>query len=251
MKRIDFYATTDIGKVRLANEDQTRVLINPTNSHVLGVVCDGMGGQNRGDYASKLAVDMLEERFRLGGIYYRLFPSSWFKKAVRDINKTIFELGDKNEEYAKMGTTLAAVILRKNKIYVVNVGDSRVYLSNNGALKQITNDQTYVEFLYKTGQISKNEMETHPKRHILMNAMGSFPTLNIDLNVHEYHGETILICSDGLYNSASENEIWSILETNESAEQKAKLLIDVANQNGGADNIATCIIQEVEVEEND
>ena len=244
MRKYDVYADTSIGKVRTSNEDQAVVLVNEATSHILGVVCDGMGGAKRGDYASKLASDMLKEAFLKGGPIYRLSPKYWSKRIVRSINKCVFGFGDKNEEYAHMGTTLVSALLLDNKLVVTNVGDSRAYISTPQGIRQITVDHTYVEFLYKTGQISRNEMETHHQKHVLMNALGTFPSVNVDVFSVDYAGETILLCSDGLYNSVGEREIWAILQTSSSAKTKTQQLIKIANANGGPDNIAICIIQE-------
>jgi len=246
MSNYDTYANTNIGKVRIANEDQAMVVRNENNGHYLAVVCDGMGGQNRGDYASKLATDMICDRFMKNSLIYKFSKSIWIKQTIRTINNTVFDFGDLDEEYAKMGTTLVSALLTNDKLCIANVGDSRAYSSTSSGIRQLTTDQTYVEFLYKTGQISKNEMESHPKRHILMNAIGSFPTVNIDVTIHGYLGETILLCSDGLYNSVSEREIWSILQSDETAKTKGELLIRMANSNGGPDNIAIAIIQKGE-----
>ena len=140
-----------------------------------------------------------------------------------------------------MGTTLSIAIVRKNKLFIAQVGDSRVYTYKDRKLTQLTEDQTYVGYLYRTGQISKEEMATHPKRHMLMNALGVYPTLNIDIKIRKYENEPLLLCSDGLYNNASETTIASVLANKDSPEEKVNELISIANNNGGSDNIAVVI----------
>ena len=250
MNSIEFYGETSIGKVRTSNEDQVLLAKHPQNNEILAVVCDGMGGAKRGDYASKLAVDMVKEAFNKGGLIYKLMPKQWLKNTIRSINRCVYDFGDKNEEYAHMGTTLVAALLIGKKILIANVGDSRAYVSTTQGLRQVTIDHTYVEFLYRTGQISKNDMETHQQKHVLLNAIGTFPSVNIDVFALEYNEETILLCSDGLYNSVGEREIWAVLQTSSSAITKTEQLIKIANANGGPDNIAICIIQK-EVNDND
>ena len=140
-----------------------------------------------------------------------------------------------------MGTTLSIAIIRKKKLFTAQVGDSRIYSLKNKELTQLTEDQTYVGYLYRTGQITKEEMATHPKRHMLMNALGVYPTLNIDIKVRKYEDETMLLCSDGLYNNASETTISSVLSNKDTPEEKVNELISIANNNGGSDNIAVVI----------
>ena len=243
MNRIDFFANTDVGKVRKNNDDQSFAAQSVNGFNTIGIVCDGMGGEARGDYASKLAIDIISEKFNSAGFLYKYFPTRWFRRILNLINKTVFDFGDRNEEYTRMGTTFVGALLRRDKLIIANVGDSRCYLSTSQGLRQITTDQTYVEFLYKTGQIAKNQIDAHPKKHVLMNAIGSFPSINVDVFSLNYGQETIMLCSDGLYNAVSESEIWAVLESDRDAETKTKLLIQLANHNGGPDNISICIIQ--------
>ena len=102
-------------------------------------------------------------------------------------------------------------------------------------------DQTYVGYLYRTGRISKEEMKVHPKRHVLMNALGVFPTANMDIKIRDYSNESVLVCSDGLYNNVDEEEIANILKGDDSTNQKVHQLITLANVNGGSDNIAIAL----------
>ena len=227
---------TDIGRVRVSNEDQAAVL---TNEHgdVLLIVCDGMGGQNKGDYASRTAIESLAEAFRNKKTPWFL-PKVWLMRAIRAANSLIYEQAEKNKNYAGMGTTLVAALLIGDRLYVANVGDSRAYIySPEIGMLHLTSDQTYVEYLYRTGQIDKEEIYTHPERHALMNALGIFPSAAMDLYSRSYHGESILLCSDGLYNNLSETEIRAVLASDQRADQKVKSLIIDANGNGGSDNI--------------
>ena len=140
-----------------------------------------------------------------------------------------------------MGTTLSLVLIYKNTFFTVQVGDSRVYELRNHQLEQLTDDQTYVNYLYKTGKIKKEEMATHPKRHVLINALGMFPSVEFDFASHPYMNSTLLVCSDGLYNNVSNQEILSVLRGKDATNQKANELIAIANANGGSDNIAVAI----------
>ncbi len=232
-----FSALTDPGRVRINNEDQAKVLLN-ADGDVLLVVCDGMGGQNKGDYASKMAIDSLTESFRKArtGVPF-FFKKKDMERAIKLANVQIFEEADRNPVYAGMGTTLCAALIVKNRIALFNIGDSRAYLSSGDRMKRITSDQTYVNYLFRTGKISQAETESRPDRHVLMNALGIFPSLSMDMSVLEYHGERLLLCTDGLYNNVSEPEISAILATDERVDQKVISLIGTANANGGSDNI--------------
>lgn len=231
----------DIGKVRLSNEDRAVALTN-TRGNILMLVCDGMGGANKGDYASSIAARIFSDSFMEKQRFYSRFSAiRWIYKVAKEANKQIFRESSSSETYKGMGTTLTLVLLINDYMIVGQIGDSRAYRLSNNKLEQLTEDQTYVSFLYRTGKITKEEMKTHPKRHVLSNALGVFPHLDIDLKIHNYHNENILVCSDGLFNNVEENNIESILCGNDSAEQKANELISLANNSGGSDNIAVIV----------
>ena len=227
---------TDVGRVRITNEDQANALANEYGDIFL-VVCDGMGGQNKGDYASKLAIDIVSSAF-LAKKHFGLFPKLWLKRTIEKANRRIHDEAERSPEYANMGTTIVAALISGEKVIVANVGDSRAYsYSKEAGLKRLSRDQTYVEYLARTGQISQEETLTHKDRHVLMNALGIFPSAAMDIQVFPYQGEAILLCSDGFYNNLSEMEARAVLSTDERPDQKVKSLIIDANANGGSDNI--------------
>ena len=235
-----FASRTDMGRVRISNEDQAFVLTN-YNGDVLMVVCDGMGGQNKGDYASKMAMDYLVEAFQKKRKSPAFFTRSWLLRVIKEANSLIYTEANKNPTYRDMGTTIVCAVIQDNKIIMANVGDSRAYRYDEQGLSRLTEDQTYVDYLYRSGQIEASERDTSSQRHVLMNALGIFPSASCDLMVKPYFGETILLCSDGLYNNVSESEIRAVLSTDERPDQKVASLIAEANANGGSDNIAIAI----------
>ena len=245
MKKIEnnvgrFAFDTNIGKVRISNEDQACAITNAYGT-VLLIVCDGMGGQNKGDYASSLAISYIVDEFqKVNRFLGNLHVYYWLNQTCRAVNANIYSESIRKPTYQGMGTTLSIAIIRKKKLFTAQVGDSRIYTYQN-ELKQISEDQTYVGYLYRTGQISKEEMATHPKRHMLMNALGIYPTLNIDIKMHRYNNESLLLCSDGLYNNASDSTIAAVMGNHDTPEQKVNELISAANNNGGSDNIAVVI----------
>ena len=234
----NFCYKTDVGQVRMTNEDQAFAITN-SKGRVLLIVCDGMGGQNRGDLASRLAMSIISEEFKkFPKISNKLNDRFWMRNAIRKANNEIFSESYKNPKYKGMGTTLTAIVINDKYLVVAQIGDSRAYTLKNGQLMQITEDQTYVDYLYRTGQITKEEILTHPKRHVLLNALGINPSVDVDIRVVDYGHEPLLLCSDGLYNNVKVSDSEAIIKTDETAEQKCESLIKVANANGGSDNIA-------------
>ena len=237
-----FAYRTDIGKVRLSNEDQAIALTN-ASGNVLLVVCDGMGGQNKGDLASSLAVHTVITSFKSRrGFMNAYLGKMWVSKAIREANKSIYEQSQSNPNYRGMGTTVTLLLIIKDMAILGHVGDSRCYfLKNHHDLVQMTEDQTYVAYLVRTGQITQEEALTHPKRHVLMNALGIYPSASIDLKVIPYLNEEILLCSDGLYNNVPVDDIAAIVKGNDTVEMKVNELIAIGNKNGGSDNIAVVL----------
>lgn len=237
-----FYAITDLGKVREANEDFAGARINPYGQLLL-VVCDGMGGKNKGDYASKTLgngiikafLEVEDEFIKPGRV------TKWLYKTINKINREIYNKSKSDKAYAGMGTTLTAAIIYDNNLIVAQVGDSRLYRLNGPSLQQVTVDQTYVQHLNHAHKLSEKEISSHPERHKLTNAIGVRYNASVDLNVYPYHGEKVLLCSDGLYNNVPLQDLSSILRGNEAIERKAAQLIMFGNANGGTDNMAAVI----------
>ena len=237
-----FFYRTDVGKVRLNNEDQAIALTN-ASGNVLLVVCDGMGGQNKGDLASSLAVNTIVSSFKnRKGFMNSYFARLWVGQAIREANKSIYEQSQSNPNYHGMGTTVTLLLIIKDVAIMGHVGDSRCYfLKSHHDLVQMSEDQTYVGYLIRTGQITPEQALTHPKRHVLMNALGIYPSASIDIKVFPYLGEEVLLCSDGLYNNVPIEDIAAVIKGNDSVEQKVNELIAIGNKNGGSDNIAVVL----------
>lgn len=236
-----YASKVDIGKVRLNNEDRAIALTN-SRGNILLVVCDGMGGQNKGDLAASLAIDKIAEEFRAKESFSgAFFAKRWVANVVRSANSIVYRQALTNEKYNGMGTTMTLVLIVNDYMVVGHVGDSRAYSLRNRVLTQITEDQTYVQYLYRIGEITKEEIPTHPKRHVLMNALGIYNSLDLDVKSYPYLGDTIMVCSDGLYNNVSEKDILTILKGTDTPDQKVNELVSLANANGGSDNIAVIV----------
>lgn len=229
----------DIGRVRKTNEDVALSLVNASGDALL-LVCDGMGGHKRGDVAAKLACETLKTDFlQYDKFRNNLEVRSFLRHSIKKANKLIFAMTSENAEQ-KMGTTLTVAVIHKNSLFVVNIGDSRAYIIDD-SVTRITEDDSYVNYLYKIGKISFEEIDTHPQRHILTNALGLFSNVSFDIDFYHYDNNRILLCSDGLYNSLSEEEMVTLVTTKQSVEEKCDLLIATANNNGGFDNCAVVL----------
>ena len=238
---------TDIGRVRKTNEDRAIILMNSDNEVFLAV-SDGMGGSEKGDVASKLTIDLLNASFKKKKKHRYLFSDKrWITRTCKSINKKIYSMAEKmkkaekNSEKIGMGCTLVAVLISGERMMIANIGDSRAYMLKDGEIKQLTTDQTYVEYLLKTGKITEEGAKTHPDRHVLTNALGVYNSLSLSIADMPYHGESILLCSDGLYNNLDSKEIANILLTDERTDQKVVSLISIANHAGGSDNIGIAL----------
>jgi protein phosphatase len=240
-KRGSFAFKTHVGKVRATNEDQVLAL---TNRHhdVLLAVADGMGGHARGDLASRLAMQSLNKGFsNTFGLLTSKTASLWLRQQVVQANRTIYQEAQKSASLKEMGTTLVIALIVNKDLIILNVGDSRVYTYQGDQLVQLTEDQTYVEYLFRQGKITEAQKLTHPQKHVLLNALGLSTSISYDLKIVPYTNQPLLVCSDGLYNNMTDGEMLTILRSSDSTQQKVDTYINLANHNGGTDNIAVAI----------
>jgi PPM family protein phosphatase len=236
-------ALSDIGLRRKNNEDAAYAVSQQYGT--LLVIADGMGGHRKGEVASKIVVDSLSIRFNSERKVFNARRSKkFYKKQMKKANQEIYKMSLSGDEYREMGTTAVSCVIGEKETMVFSVGDSRCYvLDTEGNLKQVTKDQTYVELLFESGKITKAEMADHPQKNLLVNAVGINPDLTnceeFILENTSYH--SILLCSDGLYNMVSDEEIRKTMSSTLTAPEKAKELIKKALDNGGNDNVAVAI----------
>ena len=238
----NLYSATDIGKVREQNEDFAGARIN-AYGQVMLIVCDGMGGRNKGDYASnKLGNDLIKAFLENDKELEKPAQvSKWLYKNINKINREIFEKSKSDSKYKGMGTTLTVAVVFSDNLVVAQVGDSRLYRLSDNVLEQVTVDQTYVQHLNNAHRLSKEQISSHPERHKLTNAIGMRYNANVDLKITKYNGERLLLCTDGLYNNVPLNDLKSVLSGNEPLARKAQQLIRFGNFNGGSDNMGIAI----------
>lgn len=235
---------SDIGRIRLVNEDQAWVdLYN--NRLAVAIVADGMGGHQAGDVASQLAVQTFREALSAkeldiaSGQAQQLISS-----AIHQANAVVYDVAAQNEQYHNMGTTVVAAVAGLQQAVIAHIGDSRAYKISKQSILQLTDDHTLVNELAKTGQISAEEAERHPHRNVLTRALGTDAQVEVDVQTLEWApGETLLLCSDGLSNMVSEQQIVDTLQRGGwSLDDKAQQLVELALQAGGDDNITVVLL---------
>ncbi|EZP77991.1 protein serine/threonine phosphatase [Parageobacillus genomosp. 1] len=234
---------TDIGKIRAHNEDSGGVFQNK-DGHYLAVVADGMGGHLAGDVASEMTISYLKQQWEQSEhISSPAVAEQWLKDHVAAVNRILFEHSLQHEECQGMGTTIVSAICTDQFATVGHIGDSRCYLFNKNGFQQITEDHSLVNELVKKGQISKEDAEHHPRKNVLLRALGTEREVKLDMktvSIDEH--DMLLLCSDGLSNKVSEEMMLHILNSDDPLEHKAQALIDLANERGGEDNITLVII---------
>ncbi|TVP87426.1 MAG: Stp1/IreP family PP2C-type Ser/Thr phosphatase [Alkalicoccus sp.] len=243
---MEYSSATDVGKVRQHNEDAVAVV--KSGEYVLAVVADGMGGHRAGDTASRLACETLVTGFYdLKESLARDEITAWLEKAASEANSNIFEYQKIHPECRGMGTTLTAALSTVDFTAYANAGDSRLYISAADGLQQVTEDHSLVEELVKRGEISVEEAEKHPQKHVLTRALGTEKTIMVDTGIVEWQEkDTILLCSDGLTNKLPDKEIEEVLQKFPIVDIPV-LLIDKANERGGEDNITAAAVRNREV----
>ncbi|MGN0353399.1 MAG: Stp1/IreP family PP2C-type Ser/Thr phosphatase [Roseburia sp.] len=235
------FSMTDIGKRREINQDymftsETAVGNLPN----LFLVADGMGGHKAGEYASRFTVDTIVETVRNSK---EMEPVPIIKEAVTRANQLLIEEACADENKMGMGTTIVAATLLEKKLYIANVGDSRLYVVNH-EISQITRDHSLVEEMVRLGEMNKEEAKVHPDKNIITRAIGAGNELVIDFFELEVEPEdTILMCSDGLTNMIEDEEIRKIVVGQRDIAEKAEKLVETANANGGKDNITVVVIE--------
>ncbi|TCP29131.1 protein phosphatase [Scopulibacillus darangshiensis] len=235
---------TDKGKVRFHNEDSGGVF--PHSRRLLAVVADGMGGHRAGDVASQMAIKFIQEKWEdVEGLQEQNDDGKWLNDVILAANKHLFNHSNQNEECRGMGTTIVAAICQKDVFVIGHVGDSRIYfLPAEGDFLQVTEDHTLVNEFVKSGQLSKEDAELHPQKHVIMRALGTEQDIEVDTKTIKWaRGAKILLCSDGLSNKLSDEELNSILSSGQTLDEQASLMIEKANAAGGDDNITVTIIE--------
>lgn len=235
------YSVTDVGQKRQVNQDYVYASEEPVgNLPNLFVVADGMGGHNAGDFASSFAVQTLVHTIQEDE---NQNPIKIIRNAVEEANRKVLEESKLHVEMSGMGTTMVLVTIIDDYAYVANVGDSRLYLIEDQIL-QITKDHSLVQEMVRRGLITKEEAREHPDKNIITRVLGIGPEVEVDFfDIHLKDNSILLLCSDGLSNMVSDEDIWRITNTSRELKEAGMRLVSLANENGGKDNIAVVLVQ--------
>lgn len=239
------FGKTDIGRVRQMNQD-----CYCGGEHDSGmtwvIVCDGMGGPAGGNIASSTAAKVLSDNINLK--YKKNMSRRSIKNllltAISAANVNVYDMSTSNEELEGMGTTAVAAIIEKGFAHIINVGDSRAYILNKSGIVQVTKDHSLVQQMVDCGNLTAEEAKTHPHKNIITKAVGIKENIDGDyFEVELAKNDILLLCTDGLTNNLSDEDIYSIVTENKSNEF-IDVLVDRANENGGSDNITVVAVMD-------
>jgi serine/threonine protein phosphatase PrpC len=258
---VHVFGRTDVGRTREHNEDAFVVadlstgnatLQPEVRTHTMGVkgslfmVADGMGGAAAGEIASAMAVDTVLAEMRTSWIARPETSGEAFVRAIKQSTKTANEqinaYAAAHPEYRGMGTTATVAGILGDTLYLAQVGDSRAYLVRNGMARQITKDQSLMQKLIEAGELTEEEAELSERRNIILQALGPEATIKVDLTHQNVRrGDTLVLCSDGLSGQVTKDDIANIVGSESDLTDACKRLIDLANENGGPDNITVIV----------
>jgi serine/threonine protein phosphatase PrpC len=248
---IEAGARTDLGRVRKNNEDCYSI----DSSLQLYVLSDGMGGQAHGEVASKLAVQTILTHCRQGEnsratpIFGESSPdvserTNRLASAIHLANRKVFETASSNDEHRGMGATIVAAWIEAQRLSIAHVGDSRAYLLRAGSMDQLTADHSLVAEKVRVGILTPQEADASEMQSVLTRAVGSNSSVEVDTDEQVLlAGDFVLLCTDGLTRMVTDPEIASTLLTSASAQESAERLVDLANDNGGVDNVSVIVLR--------
>lgn len=245
-----FYLT-DAGKVRDHNEDSVIIVKNSDDDYLMAVA-DGMGGHSAGEVASSIAISYLGKHFNETFLNMsKVDCVNWIRDCVSEINTLIFQYEKTHPESKGMGTTLVMAILTKDYLLFGNIGDSSGFVMKDDELHKVTYDHTLVNLLVSAGELTKEEAKDHPKKNVLMKALGASTKVDVDIFDCDMEIDEVMLCSDGLTNMLDPSQIEKVLLNDEiDMEEKVIRLIRKANNRGGTDNISVAyLIRELPKEE--
>jgi protein phosphatase len=249
---LEVVGLSDVGRRRKLNEDS--ILVDTETN--LYAVCDGMGGHNAGEVASRMAVESLasfiEKSHREKEITWPFgldvnlsYDGNRLKTAIKLANKRVFKAADNREEYTGMGTTVVAAVVSNDLMTVGWAGDSRCYLIRGGALTQLTRDDSWVSAAWAEGILSASEIEKHPLRNVITKAVGAKESIDTDVVEHRFEvGDIAMLCSDGLHSMLTDPQITAaITPFPPTLQEAAAKLIEAANEAGGKDNVSVVLLR--------
>jgi len=233
-----YFYITDTGSVREHNEDSVTIIENSCGEYLMAVA-DGMGGHRAGEVASNIVINHLTDTFlKNKELGTKEEAINWLKETVSESNQLIIEHTQDHPESTGMGTTIVTALLSKDYLLFGNIGDSSGFVLKNHEIHKITNDHTLVNLLVKSGELTEEEAKDHPRKNVLMKALGATTTVEMDVFDVETDVDGILLCSDGLTNMLDNDQILKVLESDLTIQEKLNKLIVKCNNRGGTDNIS-------------
>jgi serine/threonine protein phosphatase PrpC len=240
-----YYGLTDRGKLRRSNQD-SYIIASSEEGDVFAMVCDGIGGGQGGDVASRMATEHFSRAFAV----HRPFADGqdlqyWLQAEIQAVNQEIHETGSQHLSLKGMGTTLTGVLLTTVGSFIVNVGDSRTYAyDKNGSLQLLTRDDSLVNEMLAKGELTPEEAENYPRRNVLTKALGVWDHVKPAVFPYEGKADGFLLCSDGLHGYVSEEEISGILgDPDTDPALRVRRLFNAAMHAGGFDNITMILVE--------
>ncbi len=238
---IDSYGVTDKGRRRQLNQDRVFVSDGPVGLLPnLYIVADGMGGHNAGELASAICVRVIQDELKsLKGVS----PEVALETAVKAANMAIWEQAQTREGCKGMGTTVVACTCLGDDLLVANVGDSRAYICSD-EMQQVSVDHSLVEEMVQMGGLDRSKARNHPDKNIITRAVGAMADIDVDLfRVSLEQDDVIMLCSDGMTNMVDDETIGDMINSEGTLRERAHRLVDMANENGGRDNISVILIE--------
>jgi protein phosphatase len=240
---LKFAAGTDKGLLREINEDSCMIIPGCSSSLYAFIIADGMGGHNCGEIASRMTVDFVSESIRNSSKLDDENIQQELCSIVEQANREVYEKAQQSEKFSGMGTTLTMAVMDGIKLTAAHVGDSRLYMIRGGEILQLTQDHSYIGELLRSGSLTREEAENHPRRNVITRAVGSSADIIVDVISQQINeGDIFVLCTDGLTNMISEDELSRIVRDNE-PEAACSRLIEAANKQGGDDNITVIVIK--------
>lgn len=240
---MDTFYLTDTGKVREHNEDNVIILNNDKNEYFLAVA-DGMGGHKAGEVASAIVINHLTEEFYgLDSIGSKDRAVEFLRNIVTEMNNKIFDYTKENPDSKGMGTTFVCAIKTNDYLLYGNIGDSSGFVIKNHKIHKVTKDHSLVSLLVSTGELTPEEAKYHPKKNVLMRALGANNPIDIDIFDVDIKNDGILLCSDGLTNMITDEQIERVINEEKTAKDVVEKLIRKANARGGKDNISIAYLK--------
>ena len=239
---MEYSYLTDPGKIREHNEDSVTIVKNDSGE-VLMAVCDGMGGHKGGEIASSIAVANIGKRFlNTSSVGTKEEAISFIKEVVSEANVSLYKYTLEHPESSGMGTTVVLALLTSEFLLFGNIGDSSGYVVKDNKLHKITSDHTLVNLLVKSGELTEEEAKNHPRKNVLMRALGANMTVEMDIFDVETDVDGIFLCSDGLTNMLEKEQVEKVLDSSLTIDEKLQKLILKCNNRGGTDNITVAYL---------